>query len=107
MQKLRKRMVDTKGKNNASEDLFDSEERKMDADGKSFEAVLKRLEKIVEKMESGGLGLEESMKLYEEGTKKIDILTSMLAEAREKVMKLVTNNEGKSSLEVFGGEDSD
>ena len=100
-------MVDKKGKNNASEDLFDSEEKKMEADRKSFEVILKRLEEIVEKMESGGLGLEESMKLYEEGIKKIDILTSMLAESRDKVMKLVTNNEGKSSLEVFGGEDSD
>ena len=100
-------MVDKKGKNNASEDLFDSEKKKMEADRKSFEVILKRLEEIVEKMESGGLGLEESMKLYEEGIKKIDILTSMLAESRDKVMKLVTNNEGKSSLEVFGGEDSD
>ena len=100
-------MVDKKGKNNASEDLFDSEEKKMEADRKSFEVILKRLEEIVEKMESGGLGLEESMKLYEEGIKKIDILTSMLAESRDKVMKLVTNNESKSSFEVFGGEDSD
>lgn len=100
-------MVDKSEKNNASEDLFDSEEKKMEADRKSFEVILKRLEVIVEKMESGGLGLEESMKLYEEGIKKIDILTSMLAESRDKVMKLVTNNEGKSSLEVFGGEDSD
>ena len=100
-------MVDKKEKNNASEDLFDSEEKKMEADRKSFEVILKRLEEIVEKMESGGLGLEESMKLYEEGIKKIDILTSMLAESRDKVMKLVTNNEGKSSLEVFGGEDLD
>ena len=100
-------MVDKKGKNNASEDLFDSEEKRMEADRKSFEVILKRLEEIVEKMESGGLGLEESMKLYEEGIKKIDILTSMLAESRDKVMKLVTNNESKSSFEVFGGEDSD
>ena len=53
---------------------------------KSFETTLKRLEEIVEKMESGGLGLEESMKLYEEGIKKIDMLTSMLAETRDKVM---------------------
>ena len=100
-------MVDKSEKNNASEDLFDSEEKKMEADRKSFEVILKRLEEIVEKMESGGLGLEESMKLYEEGIKKIDILTSMLAESRDKVMKLVTNNESKSSFEVFGGEDSD
>ena len=74
---------------------------------KSFETTLKRLEEIVEKMESGGLGLEESMKLYEEGIKKIDMLTSMLAETRDKVMKLVTDSEGESSLEVFERKDSE
>ena len=47
------------------------------------------------------------MKLYEEGIKKIDILTSMLAETRDKVMKLVTDSEGESSLEVFEREDSE
>ena len=73
-------------------------------DGKSFEEVLKRLEEIVEKMESGGQGLEESMKLYEEGIKKTEMLTMMLSEAREKVIKLVTDNEGKSSFESFEGE---
>ncbi len=79
----------------------------MAEDVKSFEDVLKRLEEIVEKMESGGQGLEESMKLYEEGIKKTEMLTAMLSEAREKVMKLVTDNEGKSSFEPFEGENSD
>lgn len=100
-------MVDKQKKNYASEDLFGKEEKKMEADESSFEVVLKRLEEIVEKIESGGLGLEESMKLYGEGIKKIDILTSTLAEARDKVMKLATNSEGERSLEVFAEEETD
>ena len=100
-------MAEKQEKDYASEDLFASEEKKMKSAEKSFETTLKRLEEIVEKMESGGLGLEESMKLYEEGIKKIDILTSMLAETRDKVMKLVTDSEGESSLEVFEREDSE
>ena len=79
----------------------------MTEDGKSFEEVLKRLEEIVEKMEGGGQSLEESMKLYEEGIKKTEMLTTMLSEAREKVMKLVTDNEGKSSIESFERENSE
>ena len=67
----------------------------------SFEDILKRLEDIVEKMETGGISLEESMKLYEEGMQKITLLTSMLSEAREKVMKLVSDGESSSRLEVF------
>ena len=100
-------MAEKQEKHYASEDLFASEEKKMKSSENSFETTLKRLEEIVEKMESGGLGLEESMKLYEEGIKKIDMLTSMLAETRDKVMKLVTDSEGESSLEVFEREDSE
>ena len=35
----------------------------------NFEANLKKLEVIVDKLESGDIGLEESVKLYEEGMK--------------------------------------
>ena len=35
----------------------------------NFETNLKNLEMIVDKLESGDIGLEESVKLYEEGMK--------------------------------------
>ena len=35
----------------------------------NFESNLKKLEVIVDKLESGDIGLEESVKLYEEGMK--------------------------------------
>ncbi|MDP2982825.1 MAG: exodeoxyribonuclease VII small subunit [Candidatus Latescibacter sp.] len=74
-----------------------------EAEEKNFEALLKRLEEIVEKMDSGGLSLEEYLNLYEEGMKKAETLTAMLAEAREKVMKLVVDKNGKPSIEPFEG----
>lgn len=67
----------------------------------TFEDTLKRLEEIVAKMESGGLALDDSMKLYEEGMKKINKLTSMLSKSREKVMKLVTDEEGNVDIKAF------
>jgi len=67
----------------------------------SFEALLKRLEDIVQKMESGGLALEESMTLYEEGIAMADKLSAMLAGSREKVMKLVSAQDDKPALEPF------
>jgi exodeoxyribonuclease VII small subunit len=72
-----------------------------EAEEKNFEALLKRLEEIVEKMDSGcGLRLEEYLRLYEEGIKKSDMLTAMLTEARNRVMKLVVDQDGKqASLE--------
>ena len=71
----------------------------------SFEEVLKRLEEIVEKMESGSLTLEESTALYEEGIKKVEMLNIMLSETRDRVMKLVTGKNGTPSLELFEGEE--
>jgi exodeoxyribonuclease VII small subunit len=69
-----------------------------------FETLLKRLEEIVEKMDSGGLSLEECMKLYEEGIRKSDQLTAMLSEARNRVMKLVTDKNGNAALDLFDRE---
>lgn len=74
---------------------------------KQFEAVLDRLEEIVAQMESGGLSLDESMKLYEEGMKKSQELNGMLANARERVMKLVADSEGKMKIEPFDTEKAD
>ncbi|MFC1528629.1 exodeoxyribonuclease VII small subunit [Candidatus Latescibacterota bacterium] len=75
----------------------------MTKEKKNFEAVLKRLEEIVEKMESGGLSLEESMALYEEGIKKAEMLNAMLSEARGRVMKLVADKNDAPSLDLFEG----
>jgi len=69
-----------------------------------FEALLRRLEEIVGKMDGVGLSLEESMKLYEEGIRNSDRLTAMLAEARDRVTKLVTDRNGKVTLDLFDQE---
>jgi len=79
---------------------------KKGAKAESFEKLLGRLEEIVETMEGGGLPLDEMMKLYEEGVQKAEALTSMLADARTRVMKLVKNANGKPLLEQFEGEES-
>ncbi len=57
-----------------------SESKKID-----FEASLKRLEEIVEKMENETLPLEESISLFEEGQKLIEVLAKELEEAEKKI----------------------
>jgi len=59
-----------------------------------FETALKRLEDIVDKMEEGGLTLDESLKLFEEGVKLSRTLNKRLTEAEKKVEKLVRDAEG-------------
>lgn len=54
----------------------------------SFEEALGRLEEIVRHLEKGDLPLNDSLKLYEEGTGLIASCSKMLDEAEQKVVKL-------------------
>ena len=59
-----------------------------------FEAAMKRLETIVEELESGELSLEDSIARYEEGVKLSRALTSKLDEAEKRIERLVEGDEG-------------
>lgn len=58
-----------------------------------FAKEIARLDEIVEKVSSKALPLDESLKLYEEGTKIISLLEKALKEAEEKVEKIVDIND--------------
>ena len=47
----------------------------------TFEEKLSRLENIVERLEHGGLDLDEAMQLFREGTTLVNELSEMLREA--------------------------
>jgi exodeoxyribonuclease VII small subunit len=53
----------------------------------STEAAL-RLEAIVSTLERGGMGLDETLKLYEEGAELLKLCKSELAEAEGKLNEL-------------------
>ena len=68
----------------------------------SFEKKLGRLEEIVQKMESGELPLDQSLKLFEEGVKLSRECNKELDTAEQKVQKLVgVDADGKPVLEDF------
>ena len=54
----------------------------------SFEQALKRLDEIVRHLEKGDLPLEDSLTLFEEGTKLLSSCNTMLEEAEQKVVRL-------------------
>ena len=54
----------------------------------NFEANLKKLELIVDKLESGEIGLEESVKLYEEGMKIKKICDKKLKDIEMQIKKI-------------------
>ena len=66
-----------------------------------FEDGLKRLEKIVEELESGNLSLDDSLEKYEEGIKLSKACTKRLEVARKKVEILLKSEDGSAALKPF------
>lgn len=54
----------------------------------NFEEAMKRLESIVQSIEQGKIGLEESIRQYEEGMALIRRCRSVLADAEMKIQHL-------------------
>ncbi len=67
----------------------------------TFEEALRQLETIVQSIEQGKIGLQESIQQYEEGMKLIKRCRSILAEAEQKIQKLQLSEEGELVAEPF------
>jgi exodeoxyribonuclease VII small subunit len=62
------------------------------SESENFEQSMKRLDEIVQRLESGKLSLEESIALYEDGVKLSEKCRKSLTEAQLAVKTI--NNEG-------------
>jgi exodeoxyribonuclease VII small subunit len=69
-----------------------------DSKDSSFEEALKKLEGIVESMESDELPLETLLARFEEGTRLAKICQSKLTEAELKIQQLERNASGELTL---------
>lgn len=68
---------------------------------KTFEDAIKELKEIIEKLESGNLPLEDSIKLFQEGTELISFSHKKLNEIRKKVEILLEDKDGEIKFEEF------
>ncbi|MBI2082840.1 MAG: exodeoxyribonuclease VII small subunit [Deltaproteobacteria bacterium] len=68
-----------------------------------FEISLEKLEKIVERLESGELSLEESLKQFEEGMKLSKGCEERLNEAKKKIEVLMKDGK-RQKIELEEGE---
>ena len=71
----------------------------------SFEQSMARLEEIVSLMEKGDAPLEQSMALFEEGSRLLRECTGQLDAAEQKVTLLTAGKDGEPIEEPFGGKD--
>lgn len=64
----------------------------------SFEAALKRLEEIVEAMESGETDLDKMIGSFEEGQRLVALCNGKLNEVSKKIEKLTRGEDGSTKL---------
>lgn len=76
----------------------------MNQPNNTFEQSMTRLEQIVRAMERGDVALEESLKLFQEGTELVRSCQKLLDEAQLQVKKIMTAPDGSPVEEAFGDE---
>lgn len=70
----------------------------------TFEQSMQRLEQIVRAMERGDAPLEESLKLFQEGTELVRNCNTLLENAQLQVKKIMTASDGTPVEEPFHDE---
>ena len=73
----------------------------MNSKNRTFEENMQRLEQIVRAMERGDVPLDESLKLFQEGTELVRSCGKLLDEAQLQIKKIATDAEGKPVEEDF------
>lgn len=76
----------------------------MNSANKTFEESMIRLEQIVRAMERGDVALEESLKLFQEGTELVRSCQKILDDAQLHVKKIMTAPDGSPVEEDFRDE---
>lgn len=76
----------------------------MNQQNASFETNMQRLEQIVRALERGDVPLEESLKLFQEGTALVRDCGKLLDDAQLQVQKVLTAADGSPVLEDMPNE---
>ena len=70
-----------------------------------FETSLKKLEEAVNRLESGELSLDDSLKVFEEGVRHASLCSRKLNDAQKKVELLLKRKDGSFYKEEFQPDD--
>ena len=70
----------------------------------NFESNMQRLEQIVRAMERGDVPLDESLKLFQEGTELVRACDKLLEDAQLQIEKVVKGPDGNPTFEEFKDE---
>lgn len=76
----------------------------MNENNATFESGMQRLEQIVRAMERGDVPLDESLKLFQEGTELVRTCGRLLDDAQLQIEKVVKSADGNPTFEEFDDE---
>jgi exodeoxyribonuclease VII small subunit len=76
----------------------------MNQQNSNFETNMQRLEQIVRALERGDVPLEESLRLFQEGTSLVRDCGKLLDDAQLQVQKVLTAADGSPVLEELPNE---
>lgn len=76
----------------------------MNLENQTFEASMARLEQIVRAMERGDVALEESLKLFQEGTELVRNCQKLLDDAQLQIKKIMAAEDGSPVEEDYQDE---
>ena len=66
-----------------------------------FETAMEELEKVVERLESGELSLEDSLAAFEDGIRLVKFCNQKLTEVEKKIELLMKDKEGKLQMRAI------
>jgi exodeoxyribonuclease VII small subunit len=72
-----------------------------------FEDALEELEKVVERLESGELSLDDSLAAFEDGVRLVKFCNQKLSEVEKKIELLVKDKDGKLQLKPLEDEEEE
>jgi exodeoxyribonuclease VII small subunit len=78
-----------------------ADERPGQSEGEAYDSVVARLERVVGELESGQLGLEQSIEKFAEGVRLAHEATRKLDEAERRIDLLVRNADGSEEEVPF------
>lgn len=76
-------------------------------EGRTFEASLEALERIVQQLEDGDLPLEKSLELFEQGIRLSRECQERLGQAERRIEILLRDNQGRPVAKPFSAPSGD
>ena len=82
-----------------------SDREPQEAPEAKFEEAMARLEQIVHALETGNLSLDDSLRVFEEGTSLLRLCTRRLGETERRIELLMRDDEGGLHSQPFRWEE--